>query len=603
MELREYLKEHRLITDGAMGTYFAQLHGNDRLVSEFANIEEPQIIENIHKQYINAGARLLRTNTFAANTEVLKVSEEEQEQLIRAACRIAKCAAGECYAGRASDIKPEDVVFIAGDIGPIPVNPEIPVEDVLEEYKRICDIFIEEKVSAILFETFADVTMLREVAAYVRTKSDIFLFADFCVNKNGYSSMGIKANRLLEQVAEIDAIDAAGFNCGIGSGHMNQMLKKMNFPRDKYFVCMPNAGYPEQFQNRMVFMDNAEYFVGNMAEMAELGIDILGGCCGTTPEYIQKLSKRISLKPILKAASIEVGHDTAEMPVVEEKVNDFYQKLLDGKKVVAVELDPPYDEKYDAIIEYAQYLKDRKVDMITMADSPRGRSRADSILMSLKLAKEVGIPVMPHLCCRDRNMISMRSTILGAYINDIRNLLIVTGDPVPSVSRGSTTSVFDYNSIQLMNFVKEMNQEHFGKEPIYYGGALNYAGRLDKVVERMKRKIDAGATYFLTQPIYAPEDMERIHEIKRRVDTKILCGIMPFTSYRNANFVKNEMAGIHVPENIVSRYTPDMGREEAEIIGAEIASEIIEELHTFADGYYFMLPFNRVSFMDKIKIK
>ena len=603
MELREYLKEHRLITDGAMGTYFAQLHGNDRLVSEFANMEEPEIIENIHKQYINAGARLLRTNTFAANTEVLKVSEEEQEQLIRAACRIAKCAAGECYAGRASDIKPEDVVFIAGDIGPIPVNSEIPVEDVLEEYKRICDIFIEEKVSAILFETFADLTMLREVAAYVRAKSDIFLFADFCVNKNGYSSMGIKANRLLEQVAEIDAIDAAGFNCGIGSGHMNQMLKKVSFPRDKYIVCMPNAGYPEQFQNRMVFMDNAEYFVGNMEEIAELGIDILGGCCGTTPEYIQKLSERISLKPILKAASIEVGHNTAEAPVVEEKVNDFYQKLLDGKKVVAVELDPPYDEKYDAIIEYAQYLKDRKVDMITMADSPRGRSRADSILMSLKLAKEVGVPVMPHLCCRDRNMISMRSTILGAYINDIRNLLIVTGDPVPSVSRGSTTSVFDYNSIQLMNFVKEMNQEHFGKEPIYYGGALNYAGRLDKVVERMKRKVDAGATYFLTQPIYAPEDMERIYEIKKRVDTKILCGIMPFTSYRNANFVKNEMAGIHVPEKIVSRYTPDMGREEAEIIGAEIASEIIDELHTFADGYYFMLPFNRVSFMDKIKIK
>lgn len=603
MELREYLQKHRLITDGAMGTYFAQQNGNDRLVSEFANIEEPEIIENIHKQYINAGARLLRTNTFAANTEVLKVSEEEQEQLIRAACRIAKCAAGKYYAGRMLEKEPEDLVFIAGDIGPIPVNPEVSVEEVLEEYKRICDIFIEEKMSAILFETFADLTMLREVAAYVRAKSDIFLFAQFCVNKNGYSAMGIKANRLLEQVAEIDAIDAAGFNCGIGSGHMNQMLKKMSFPRDKYIVCMPNAGYPEQFQNRMVFMDNAEYFVGNMAEIAELGIDILGGCCGTTPEYIEKLSKRISLKPILKATSIEVGQGAAEPPVAEEKANDFYQKLVDGKKVVAVELDPPYDEKYDSVIEYAQYLKDRNVDMITMADSPRGRSRADSVLMSLKLVKEVGIPVMPHLCCRDRNMISMRSTILGAYINDIRNLLIVTGDPVPSVSRGSTTSVFDYNSIQLMNFVKEMNQEHFGKEPIYYGGALNYAGRLDKVVERMKRKVDAGASYFLTQPIYAPEDMERIHEIKRKVDTKILCGIMPFTSYRNANFVKNEMAGIHVPEKIVSRYTPDMGREEAEIIGAEIASEIIDELHTFADGYYFMLPFNRVSFMDKIIIK
>lgn len=366
---------------------------------------------------------------------------------------------------------------------------------------------------------------------------------------------------------------------------------------------MPNAGYPEQFQNRMVFMDNADYFIENMREIAELGVDIIGGCCGTTPEYIEKLSSRVSLQPMVRASSIDVWTEEEQEIKKEEKPNAFYQKMQEGKKVVAVELDPPYDAKYDAIIEYAQYLKDHNVDMITMADSPRGRSRVDSVLMSVKLANDVGVSVMPHLCCRDRNMISMRSTILGAYINDIRNLLIVTGDPVPSVSRASTSSVFDYNSIQLMNFVKEMNQEHFPSEPIYYGGALNYAGRIDKVVERMKKKIDAGAKYFLTQPIYAPEDIERIHEIRQQVDTKILCGIMPFTSYRNANFVKNELAGIRVPDEIVERYHPDMGREEAEILGAEIASEIIDKLHTFADGYYFMLPFNRVSFMDKIRIK
>ena len=366
---------------------------------------------------------------------------------------------------------------------------------------------------------------------------------------------------------------------------------------------MPNAGYPEQFQNRMVFMDNKEYFMENMEDIAELGIDILGGCCGTTPEYIEELSKSISTAPILKAASVEVSRQAETDVTRKVKPNQFYEKMKEGRKVVAVELDPPFDAKYEGIIEYAQYLKDRKVDMITIADSPSGRSRADSVLMSVKIASEVGIPVMPHLCCRDRNMIAMRSTILGAYISDIRNLLLVTGDPVPSVSRGSITSVFDYNSIQLMNFVKAMNLEHFPEEPIYYGGALNYAGRVDKVVERMKKKMDAGASYFLTQPIYADEDIERIYEIKKQTDTKILCGIMPFTSYRNANFVKNEIAGIHVPDSVVARYNPEMTREEAELTGAAIASEIIEKLHTFADGYYFMLPFNRVSFMDKIIIK
>lgn len=603
MKLQEYLKHHRLITDGAMGTYFAQLQGNDRLISEYANMEQPKIIEKIHKQYIDAGARLLRTNTFAANTEVMKVDAKEQEKIIRAACDIAKCAAGNAFAGNELVNDTESLVFIAGDIGPVPMNPKRDMEDVLEEYKRICDIFIEENMSAILFETFSDLTMIQEAAAYVKAKSDIFIIADFCVNKNGYSGMGIKSSRLLEQASQVEHIDAVGFNCGIGSGHMNQMFKKLKLPKNKFTVCMPNAGYPEHFQNRMVFMDNIEYFKENMAEIAELGIDIIGGCCGTTPNYMKRLTESISVEPILRAASIDVIEEEESDVQKEDKPNTFYQKIVDGKKVVAVELDPPFDAKYEAMIEYAQYLKERKVDMITMADSPSGRSRADSVLMSVKISNEAGVPMMPHLCCRDRNMISMRSTILGAYINDIRNLLIVTGDPVPSVSRGSITSVFDYNSIQLMNFVKEMNQEHFPAEPIYYGGALNYAGKIDKIIEKMKRKIDAGAKYFLTQPIYSSEDIERIHQIKEKTDTKILCGIMPFTSYRNANFMKNEMAGIRVPDEIVNRYHPEMSREEAEMTGALIASEIIEQLHEFANGYYFMLPFNRVSFMDKIKIK
>jgi homocysteine S-methyltransferase len=198
-------------------------------------------------------------------------------------------------------------------------------------------------------------------------------------------------------------------------------------------------------------------------------------------------------------------------------------------------------------------------------------------------------------------MISMRSTLLGAYIHGIRNLLVVTGDPVPGESRIKTTGVFDYNSVKLMEYIKEMNAEHFADEPIHYGGALNYArGNIDKVAEHMKRKIEAGATYFLTQPIFSKEDAKRIQTLKSMVDTKILCGIMPLVSYRNACFIKNEISGIHVPDEIVGRYRPDMLREEAEDVGACIAREIMELLSPFADGYYFMLPFNRVSLMDKI---
>jgi homocysteine S-methyltransferase len=198
-------------------------------------------------------------------------------------------------------------------------------------------------------------------------------------------------------------------------------------------------------------------------------------------------------------------------------------------------------------------------------------------------------------------MISMRSSLLGAYIHGLRNLLLVTGDPVPGESRVSTTAVFDYNSVQLMEYVKEMNEEHFPEEPICFGGALNQGrGRIEKVAERMRRKIEAGAKFFLTQPIYSREDVERIRAIKELVDTKILCGVMPLVSYRNACFIKNEMGQINVPEEIISRYRPDMSREEAEEAGAEIAREVIAMLEPVADGYYLMLPFNRVSLMDKI---
>lgn len=601
MKLKEYLQKNRIISDGAMGTYYNKLKNDDTLISENGNINEPEVIESIHKEYIRAGARLIRTNTFAANSVVLSLSKKEQEEMIRSAVKIAKKAAGD---GWSEDGNAKDPIFIAGDIGPIPMHAEASFEEILEEYKWICDIFIEEKVSAILFETFSDVMLIKELTEYVKQKEDMFVIADFCLNKNGYTALGISANRIVEECGKMEGLDAVGFNCGIGSGHMYQIINRLSLPENKFIVSMPNAGYPEQMQNRMVFMDNADYFVDNVVKMTELGLDIIGGCCGTTPEYIEKLVNRIQIGKTEIDTRPKKMQPIQKQSLIEIRQNAFYEKLKSGQKVVAVELDPPYDSDYEKIMEHAQYLKDRNVDIITMADSPGGRSRADSILMSVKLANNIGIPVMPHICCRDKNMIAMRSSLLGAYINDIRNVLFVTGDPVPSVSRLSTTSVFDYNSVQLMNFMKEMNQEHFPEDPIVYGGALNYGrGMIDKIVERMKRKIDAGASYFLTQPVYSKEDMERIHEIKQKVDTKILCGIMPFTSYRNANFVKNEIAGIHVPDEIVNRYSMDMTKEEAECCGAAIANEIIEQVSDFVDGYYFMLPFNRVSFMDKIIIK
>ena len=292
-----------------------------------------------------------------------------------------------------------------------------------------------------------------------------------------------------------------------------------------------------------------------------------------------------------------VRHIPEASPVILKKAavtNPLLQKMQSGQKVNAVELDPPYDANTDRIMEYANSLKTAPVDIITFADSPMGRGRVDSILMGAKVLHETGLPVMPHIACRDKNAIALRAGLLGAYVNGIRNFLVVTGDPVAGGDRGDITGVFDFNSITLMQFLKEMNQEHFREEPICYGGALNQGRKnLDAEIRRMGKKIEAGASYFLTQPIFSIEETERIRQIKKEVNTRILCGIMPLVSYRNACFIRNEVTGIQVPEQVVRSFDPGMSKEQGEEAGVRIARRMMDELKDVADGYYFMLPFNR----------
>lgn len=595
MRIQDYIKENRLVLDGAMGTYYAQKKGNGDSTSEYALLNDSNEIKNIHMEYLNAGATLLKTNTFMLQPDILHKSWEECSLLIHKACQILREAITE--SGQPA--------FLAGDIGPIPETADTSEEKIKEHYLRMINIFLEEKTDAILFETFSDDRYLFELADYIKKQNpNVFIITSFCMNKNGYTTTGFSAKKLLHNAAMCPSVDACGFNCGIGSGHMYQMLSNLSQPFHKYLCVAPNAGYPEQMQNRMVFMNNVDYFADNVKKMLGLGAAIVGSCCGTSPRFTSKISK--VAKEYLPVCQPEVlGKELTgeKTPTLNQTKNSFLNKLMAGEKVVAVELDPPYDADDSKIVECAKTLADHAVDLVTLADSPRGRSRIDSILMSIKLNRVTGVDVMPHVCCRDRNMVAMRSALLGAYVNDIRNLLLVTGDPLPVENRARMSSVFDYNSIRLMEFVQEMNEEHFVEDPFIYGGALNYNGvNVDKIVERMERKMAAGASYFLTQPVYSDHDRERIALLRQRTHAKILLGIMPFVSFNNANFVKNEFAGIEVPEEIVARYHKEMSREEAQEVGCCLASELVEKSKDLCDGYYFMLPFNRVSMMDQITI-
>lgn len=588
MSIREYLETKKLITDGAFGTYFSQIKDTNETISERANITNPELVVKIHSDYIESGARLIRTNTFAANTQTLGGNDEERDEIIRQGYALAREAVEK--SGRK--------VFIAADIGPIPEGLHSEQSEILGEYLQICKCFLECGADIFVFETFPNIKYIRKIVKYIKIhKKDAFIITQFCLNRYGYTKSGVSAARLFAKAGSLEEIDAVGFNCGIGPSHLYQIMKKMKFDTGKYVTAMPNSSYPEMLQDRTVYLDNIQYFAEKMKGISELGVSILGGCCGTNPQYIEEMKKRIDFSPIdiTRATSETSNGKKAE----KHLTNDFYRKLVNGEKVIAVELDPPYDAKIEKIMECANILKALQVDILTFADSPMGRGRVDSILMSAKVMNEVNIPVMPHIACRDKNAIAMRAGILGGYINNIRNLLIVTGDPIPSSDRDETTSVFDFNSIKLMEYIKEMNVEHFSEEPICYGGALNH-GRMniDKEIERMDKKIQAGASYFLTQPIFSDEDVERIHYIKSKVNTKILCGIMPLISYRNASFIRNEIAGINVPQEIVDRYGPEMSKEEGEQVGIAIAREVMKKLDGIADGYYFMLPFNRVHLVE-----
>jgi homocysteine S-methyltransferase len=224
----------------------------------------------------------------------------------------------------------------------------------------------------------------------------------------------------------------------------------------------------------------------------------------------------------------------------------------------------------------------------------------DSVMAAIRVQEECGIPVMPHISCRDRNKIAMRAQLFGAYANHIRQLLLVTGDPIPDSARGTISGVFDFHATELMRLVREMNIEHFSDEPFLYGGAINPArANLKAEILRVQKKMDAGASFFLTQPVFSDEGVERIQIIKERVSTKILCGIMPLVSYKNAVFAQNEITGIHVPDELVQRFSLGMSREEGEAVGTTAAKEIIRKLKTIADGYYIILPFNRISLMEE----
>lgn len=591
--IREYLKQHYLIADGAFGTYYGEKYHTQEL-PELANLYHKDRVTEIYCEYLDAGADLIRTNTFAANTAVLQESTETVEGLIGEAVRLAQMSAEEH--SRVTDRE----IFVAGDIGPIPTGSEPDYAAVEREYERIVRSFISKGVSILNFETFPDMEHILPVIHKIRQEYDIFVMISFSVNQYGYSASGLSARRLLSEAAKSEDIDAVGLNCGVSAGHMCQLFNRMELPPDKYLMALPNAGYPVISRSQLQFGNTISYFAGKMQDMAALGVDILGGCCGTNPGFIREIAERVRKTAKRTRITVQEQSESRKRPVRKGFLYDE-NGVRRQKKLIAVELAPPFDADDERLLESAHVLKNANVDVLTFPDSPSGRTRVDSVLMAAKVRQETGMEVMPHVCCRDKNALAIRSLLMGARINEIHNMLVITGDPLPSMARQTVKAVFQFDSVGLMKLAKEMNEDILSNQPLCYGGAINQGRRNFEVeMERVRRKMEAGAEFFMTQPLFTKEDAKRLRFLKQETGACIFCGVMPLVSRKNALFMKNEIAGVNVTDEIVDRYPENGTRQQGEAVGVALAREVIAMVDDFADGYYFTFPFNRVHMLEQI---
>lgn len=589
MNIREYLKKSKLIADGSFGTYYSQKYKTVD-IPEYANITAPQRISEIHTEYINSGAKLIRTNTFASNTYSLDCSIEEVKENIKAAYKIAKEAVEQ--SGKE--------IFIAGNIGPVPAVFQPDFEAVEEEYYQIAKTFMDEGADILCFETFTQSEHIMPAIKRIKEECNPFIIVQFCVNQYGYSEAGESAERLVSETAFSKCVDAVGLNCGVGPAHMQQILSRINLNNNCFVTAMPNAGYPLLVRNRVKYADNPIYFASKVNDMALLGADIIGGCCGTTPDYIREVAKTVDLTPTVKSDETSANNEN-EKPVIKKSFFRNADGTIKDKKLIAVELAPPFGADDKKLLEAAHMLKGLGVDVLTFPDSPSGRTRIDSVLMAQKVKNVTGFEVMPHICCRDKNAIAVRSTFLGASINDINNFLIITGDPIPVMARQVVKSVFNFDSVGLMRIADEMNSEALKDSPLTYGGAINQSRRrIESEIKRVQKKMEAGAEFFLTQPVFTAEDAERLRRVKEETGARILCGIMPLVSRKNALFMKNEISGVNVTDEVIERYPENGDREDGENVGVELAKEMIAATRDFADGYYFSFPFNRTYLLKRI---
>lgn len=581
-DIREYLKNKKpLLFDGAMGTLYSAKPGCEGKRVEAANLDEPELIASIHRAYLDAGCRAIKTNSYSLSGDFAQGMDDYAFRLIDASCELAKKAAGEYGA------------FVFADIGPAPQGTRLsPGENYILQAER----FISAGISCFLLETLSSDAGIEDFASWLKSRlPDSFLIVSYAVGPDGYTHEGFTGRELLERSCGYAGIDAVGVNCFMGPYHMMQYVGTL--PELKLLLSvMPNSGYPTVRGRHTVYSGSPAYFAENMQRVAEAGAAIVGGCCGTKPEHIKMLNELLQNT----YSKISAGIKTARGGAFERQAeNRLKQKLESSQRVIAVEYDPPTNDDVTAFLEGVQILSSAGADAITIADCPVGVPRVDSSLMACRIKRELGIDVIPHMACRDRNLNASKALLMGLSSQGVHNVLLITGDPMPSDSRDEVKSVFNCNSRKLAKYVCSLSPQSVSV-PFQIFGALNLNVRnFDIQLAMAQEKEKNGVSCFLTQPVLSKEAFENLKKARSVLKAKILCGIYPVVSYRNAVFMNNEIAGINVSDEICELYK-GLDREAAEELACSISLHIAKEVEPYTDGIYIMVPFNRISLVSRI---
>jgi methionine synthase / methylenetetrahydrofolate reductase (NADH) len=593
----EALDTHVLVCDGAMGTMlYSKGVFLNRSFDEL-NLTQADLVAEVHQAYVRAGADVIETNTFGANRIKLGAFglSDKVHAINLQGAKIAKRAA-------------RDQVYVAGAIGPLGIRIEpwgkTGVDEAEEFFRQQARGLLDGGVDLFVIETFRDVNEIGAAIRAVRSICDLPIVAQVTTEEDGNSLDGAAPEAFVPELERLGA-QVVGLNCSVGPAAMLETLERMSHVASVKLSAQPNAGRPREIEGRHIYLCSPEYMASYARRFISAGVRLVGGCCGTTPEHIRHIKMAVrALAPgeqksprFARAGEPRIAAPAAD-PIARPEKSRMANGLARGEFVITVELVPPRGFRAEALVDRAKQLRIHGVDLVNIPDGPRAGARMSALSAAVLVQQQAGLETILHYACRDRNLLGMQSDLLGAHSMGIRNLLLITGDPPQVGDYPDATGVFDVDSIGLTNVVTRLNKgfdiggQGIGAPTGFHIGVAANPGALDpdEELRRLAYKVEAGAEFVITQPVFDAGELARFLARIEGFRIPVIAGVAPLDSLRHAEFMANELPGVRVPESVVERMRRAEDRGAARAEGLAIAREVTSEIRSMVQGLQISTP-------------